>query len=302
MLHILQKGLFATLQTLPQSGWRSFGLSPRGPMDTVAHQAVNALLGNPPTALVMEMHFPTPRLQFDAATSFALAGGDFAAALNGKPIPLWQVHQANKGDQLRFGSLQSGFRCYLGIAGGFSAKLNRYDNYLIQNGESLLTGHPSEKAWLDKSFDPVAMTAFYRPNDSIACMPGPEYNYLTDEAKAVFVNSALSISPSGNRMGLPLQCPAALATHPHEPLLSGAVAMGTVQLLPNGQCLVLMADHNTTGGYPRIATVLESEWPKLAQLRPNQPFRWRLVTPETASEKYISFKTQLDKLLCIQSI
>jgi antagonist of KipI len=300
MVQVIKKGIFTTLQTLPQQGWRSFGVSPRGPMDVLAHRAANALLGNPPNATVMEMHYPAPLLQFETSTHFVLTGGDFGAILNHRPIGTWQVHVANKDDRLQFAGLQKGFRGYLGIAGGFAAIPNRYENHLIQTGDSLLANGPADNPLTAVTFNTSAVQSFYEPADTICCMAGPEYAYLADAAQSALADMVFSISPTGNRMGLALQSPIALAAHPHDPLLSGAVAMGTVQLLPNGQCLVLMADHNTTGGYPRIAAVLESEWPKLAQLRPGQPFRLQMVSAETASQKYLSFRAAMHNLLCTQ--
>jgi antagonist of KipI len=291
MVQVIKKGVFTTLQTLPVSGWRSYGVSPRGPMDIFAHTTVNKLLGNEANALVMELHLPAAKLQFTGRCQFALGGGDFGAVLNEQPIPLWQVQAAMPGHLLHFTGLKKGFRAYLGVQGGFDAPVSKYENYLLQDNEVLAIGKAVTDSQMMVPEDAIA--AIYAPADQLACMAGPEYYWLTDAGKTLLETSTFTVSPAGNRMGLPLQGPALQRLQDKE-LLSGAVAMGTVQLLPNGQCMALMADHNTTGGYPRIVTVLASELPKLAQLQPGQPFTFQMLAPEAAAQQYLHFAQQLN--------
>jgi antagonist of KipI len=291
MVQVIKKGVFTTLQTLPVSGWRSYGVSPRGPMDIFAHTTVNKLLGNGPDALVMELHFPAAKLQFAQHCRFVLGGGDFGAVLNEQPIPLWKMQEAMPGDLLRFTALKKGFRTYLGIQGGFDAPVSRYENYLLRDDEVLAIGSAATDSQMILSEGDIA--SIYSPADQLACMAGPEYHWLTDEGKALLETATFSLSPAGNRMGLPLQGPALQRIQEGE-LLSGAVAMGTVQLLPNGQCMALMADHNTTGGYPRVITILTGELPKLAQLQPGQPFTFQMLGAEAAAQQYLRFAQQLN--------
>jgi antagonist of KipI len=291
MVQVIKKGVFTTLQTLPVSGWRSYGVSPRGPMDLFAHSMVNQVLGNGADAAVMEMHFPAAKLQFTVPCRFALAGGDFGAVLNEQSIPLWKPVEAIPGDVLRFTGIKKGFRTYLGIQGGFDVPLSRYGNELLQDNALLPIGKaPTKHPVL---LDDALIQSIYSRADALNCMAGPEYEWLSEDSKAQLTTTPFTISPAGNRMGLPLQGTALQRIQEGE-LLSGPVAMGTVQLLPSGQCTVLMADHNTTGGYPRIITVLASELPKLAQLQPGQPFRFKLVDTTTATQQYLRFMQQLN--------
>lgn len=291
MVQVIKKGVFTTLQTLPVSGWRSYGVSPRGPMDLFAHSMVNQILGNSAHAAVMEMHFPAAKFQFMAACRFALGGGDFGAVLNEQPIPQWKTVEAMPGDTLRFTGIKKGFRMYLGVQGGFTVPLSRYGNELVQDNALL----PIGKAQKTASFVVEAATiqTIYSPDNEVNCMTGPEYDWLSEESKAQLTTTHFTISPAGNRMGLPLQGPDLQRVQAGE-LLSGPVTIGTVQLLPSGQCTVLMADHNTTGGYPRIITVLAAALPKLAQLQPGQPFRFKLVDAATATQQYLRFVQQLN--------
>jgi antagonist of KipI len=291
MVQVIKKGVFTTLQTLPVSGWRSYGVSPRGPMDLFAHGMVNQVLGNDANAAVMEMHFPAAKLQFTVPCRFALGGGDFGVVLNEQPIPLWKPVEAMPGDVLRFTGIKKGFRVYLGIQGGFDVPLSRYGNEGLHDNSVLPIGQV-QKAEADVINEATIQT-IYSPENQLNCMAGPEYDWLSEDSKALLTSTNFTISSAGNRMGLPLQG-TALQRMQDDELLSGPVAMGTVQLLPSGQCTVLMADHNTTGGYPRIITVLAGELPKLAQLQPGQPFRFKLVDPTTATQQYLRFVQQLN--------
>lgn len=291
MVQVIKKGVFTTLQTLPVSGWRSYGVSPRGPMDMFAHAIVNQLLGNSAEAAVMEMHFPAAKLHFTASCHFALGGADFGAVLNEQPVTLWKKTAAMPGDWLRFTGIKKGFRIYLGVQGGFDVPLSRYDNQLVQDDAVL----PIGKAQTGTAIlaDEMAIQTMYASSQSINCIAGPEYDWLSHNSKAKLSTTQFTISPAGNRMGLPLQG-VVLEKMQMGELLSSAVTMGTVQLLPNGQCMVLMADHNTTGGYPRILTVLTSELPKLAQVQPGQAFGFNMVDQATATQQYLRFVQQLN--------
>lgn len=291
MVQVIKKGVFTTLQTLPVSGWRSYGVSPRGPMDIFAHGMVNQVLGNDADAVVMEMHFPAARLQFMAPCRFALGGGDFGALLNEQPAPLWKPVEAMPGDGLRFTGIKKGFRTYLGVQGGFDVPLSRYSNEGLQDNVLLSIGKVQKVAAV--VVDEATIPIIYSSENQVNCMAGPEYDWLSEDSKTLLTTTNFTISPAGNRMGLPLQGESLQRVHAAE-LLSGPVAMGTVQLLPNGQCMALTADHNTTGGYPRIITILTNELPKLAQLQPGQLFRFKLVDTETATEKYLRFVQQLN--------
>jgi antagonist of KipI len=291
MVQVIKKGVFTTLQTLPVSGWRSYGVSPRGPMDIFAHSMVNQVLGNSANAAVMEMHFPAAKLQFTLPCGFTLGGGDFGAVLNEQPIPLWKPVEAMPGDVLRFTGIKKGFRTYLGVQGGFDIPLSRYGNEAVQDNAVLPIGKVQKAAAVFAS--EATIQTIYSPENQLNCMAGPEYDWLSDDSKEQLTTTPFTISPAGNRMGLPLQGTAQQRVQDDE-LLSGPVTMGTVQLLPSGQCTVLMADHNTTGGYPRIITVLASELPKLAQLQPGQPFRFKLVDTTTATQQYLRFVQQLN--------
>jgi antagonist of KipI len=195
------------------------------------------------------------------------------------------------GDILRFTGIKKGFRMYLAVQGGFGVPLSRYGNELLQDNALLPIGQA--QTGHEVFVQEAEIAGMYSPANILCCMAGPEYHWLTEDSKALLEATAFTVSPAGNRMGLPLQGTALQRVRDGE-LLSGAVAMGTVQLLPNGQCMVLMADHNTTGGYPRIISVLAGELPKLAQLQPGQLFTFQMLGPEAAAERYLRFVQQLN--------
>jgi antagonist of KipI len=135
-----------------------------------------------------------------------------------------------------------------------------------------------------------------QPGDgAIEFIPGSEWNWLTEKSQISFLNNSFVISPSSDRMGYRL-AGEALAQSRQEQLVSSAVSFGTVQLLPNGQLIVLMADHQTTGGYPRIANVITAHLPKLAQLNAGQQLTFEMTTVEEAQEKLVAQQQYLMQL------
>jgi biotin-dependent carboxylase-like uncharacterized protein len=294
MIQILKKGVLTSLQTTANNGFRAFGVSPGGPMDRYAHQKINAIIQNKPDGAVMEMHFPAPVIKFLKDTEFVLGGADFGALLNGQPVAVWKTHTAMAGQELKFQKIINGFRSYFTIKNGFGTTLSVYENYLIKDYEIFETGL-EEKG----SIKPVSgnlqqeISSVYEPVTTIFCMEGPEYFLLSPVSKQDLEKCEFAIGSSGNRMGFPLESSSVLTGNFPAGRLSAPVTMGAVQLLPDGKCIVLMADHNTIGGYPVIATVLEPEFPKLAQLQPGKKFQFKIISPKAAEENYLAFHSKL---------
>jgi antagonist of KipI len=294
MIQIIKKGVYTSLQTTANNGLRAFGVSPGGAMDIYAHQKINKLINNTPDSAVMEMHFPAPVIKFLMDTEFVLGGADFGAQLGTQPLLNWKVYTANTGNVLRFQKITDGFRSYFTIKKGFGNRLSVYENYLVKDQEILEAGL--------QELGPVVtgtrnlqeeINSVYEQGRTLYCIEGPDYYLLHSDAKQELEKCEFAVGSNGNRMGFPLESSCILTGNFHAGRLSAPVTMGAVQLLPNGKCIVLMADHNTIGGYPVIATVLEPEFPKLAQLQPGKKFHFKIISPEAAEENYLAFHTKL---------
>lgn len=310
---IIRAGIADTIQDLGRYGYRHLGINPGGAMDQFAMQVANALTGNPAGEAVLELHFPAAVLLFDAPALVALSGADFTASINGEPIPILHPVLVGKNDVLQFHRPVKGARAYLAIRGGLdlepwlgSASTNLkagaggFLGRALQKGDTIgfreknspvITGHDNAFRVLPWKAD----TGSDESDTPILVLPGHEWDRLTPESKSVFTHSPFIITRQSDRMGYRLL---------HEPLesmqtgemVSSAVSFGTIQLLPDGKLIVLMADHQTTGGYPRIGHVITAHHHRLAQLNPGEGIRFQLTEMDMAEYLYNQQQQHLQQL------
>jgi antagonist of KipI len=301
---IVKPGLLDTIQDMGRNGYGNWGINPGGSMDRYAAEVANLLVGNCRQEAVLEIHFPGPQILFEQNTLIAITGGDFSPTVNDEIIPRWQPIVVRKNTVLHFPSLVQGSRCYISVHGGYCMEkwLGSYSTNL-KAGVGGWHGQPLKKgdelpfkentiyfAGLlkdDSNFEVlpwrVNTTKIYRYPHEIGFIPGNEWSLLSPPFQNIFLENNFLIHPSSDRMGYQLKGPA-LTMGKHQELVSSAVSFGTVQLLPDGQLIILMADHQTTGGYPRIAHVVSAHLPKLAQLRPSDTIQFKLMDNAAAEE------------------
>ena len=300
---IIQKaGILSTIQDLGRFGYQRFGINPNGAMDRTAVRLLNTLLGNDQNCAVVEVHFPAGEFLFDEAAVFAVGGADFRPRLSGVEIPNWTSHLARSGDVLAFADKTCGNRAYLAVAGGFeipkwlgssstnlTAEIGGHEGRRLQNGDLLQCD--SRKIASGNRLGPSLIPP-YCSSPEIRVTPGPEYDVLTGGSVEALFSGSFAISPDSNRMGFRLAGPLLFRLTESE-MLSSGTAFGTVQLLPNGQLVVLMADHQTTGGYPRIANVVEMDLPLLAQLGPGDKVAFSMIEHSEAERVLLGFEREL---------
>lgn len=298
---LLQKeGIFTSLQSLDGAGRQSFGINPRGPMDRFAARVANLLVENDEHLNVLETHFPAAQIVFKKDCIFALAGADFAAVINGNPIRNWSAHSARVGDVLKFERKEFGTRAYLAINGGLKRPTtdSRYSTARLSK-ETLIerrtSAHFDQRSDDNHFFVSKSIRPPYSSFPTVRILPGGEFERLTDDAKDVLTSSSFSISNESNRMGYRLNGNE-LSLSTNSEMVSAAVTIGTIQLLPDGQMIVLMADHQTSGGYPRIANVISADLPLLAQLGPNDKVAFTLTDIAEAERFALQIETDLKKL------
>ncbi len=307
-LSIIKPGLQDTFQDKGRYGYGSRGINEGGAMDQYAAATANMLVGNESCEAVLEIHFPGPHILFEQNTLISITGADFTPTLNDHPLPLWQPIIIRKNTVLHFPALAHGARCYLAVHGGFEIDkwLDSYSTHLKAgaggfHGKSLQKGdilHCREstiyfaglmkegKDFMPLNWRAVAGKVYQYPHE-IFFVPGNEWNKLTDASREAFTQSNFIIHPSSDRMGYQIKGEELQLKEPVE-LVSTGVSFGTVQLLPNNQLVILMADHQTTGGYPRLAHIISAHLPKLAQLRPSDSFRFTEVGISKAEELLFS--------------
>ena len=301
---IERPGIFTTVQDTGRTGYRRCGINPGGAMDLAAIRLINAVLGNPEDDAVLEMHFPAPQVVFEKQTIAIIGGADFGPVLDGKAVNTWEVFTAEPGSVLKFSKKVLGNRAYIAVAGGLKADLwlgSRSTNLAsgrgglagrrIEAGDRLGSAPVSETANPGTRISPWAVPQYSR-SPAIRIFPGADFDALTRAGHDALLNNAFEISAASDRMGFRLTgMPIELSNHIE--LLSSAVSFGTVQALPDGQLIVLMADHQTTGGYPRLANVISHDLPLLAQLGPGDNFTFQLTTRDEAEALVIEFERHL---------
>ncbi len=308
-LLIQKPGILTTIQDLGRDGYRRFGINPGGVMDKAAARLANYLVGNDVGAAVLEMHFPAPQIEFEDNTIAAICGADFSAELDGEPVENWRPFFAAKSSALRFTNKVAGNRAYLAVRSGFKC-----DSWLGSLSTNLAVSRggfagrklaANDRIELNKIVSkPIgnlsfkissAMVPLYRPFPTVRIIPGAEFKGLDKNGRDLLQNQDFSISNNSNRMGFRLTGKPLTLSRPCE-LISSAVSFGTIQLLPGGQLIILMADHQTTGGYPRIGHVITRDLPLLAQLGTNDKVAFHLVELEHAEELAVEFERDLNFL------
>jgi biotin-dependent carboxylase-like uncharacterized protein len=292
-LRVRKPGLLTTLQDPGRQGFGRWGVSPCGAMDPLALSLANLLVGNDVGATALEVTFLGPELVFEEEATFALAGAELGATLDGAPLVPGRAQRARAGQTLRFGARVAGARAYVAVAGGLGrsahaflgstatdmeAGLGGLGGRPLRAGDELLLA-PQPPFQAREVRDSWARW-YQQPPDEVRFIPEPGPR-VSAEARERFVSTRFRVSSRSNRVGYRLEGPA-LPVVPSALQLSEPVAPGTVQLPPNGQPIVLMADRQTTGGYPRLGQVIRADVPKLAQRWLGEELSFRAVTLEEA--------------------
>lgn len=313
-LRIIKAGVLDTVQDMGRYGWQHLGINPGGTMDRLSAQIANILVGNNYNEAVIEMHFPASAFFFEQPSLIAIAGADFSATINGEEIPLMRPILVSKYSILQFHRVVKGARVYLAVHGGLKVDpwLNSYSTnlkaeaggyhgrVLQKEDEIAFRSAPDLSSLLEKKeFEVLSWKADddwgNSAHDEIWALPGNEWARLTDSSREKFFNESFLVSTHSDRMGYHLRGNA-LTTSSDEEVVSTAVSFGTVQLLPDGQLIVLMADHQTTGGYPRVAHVISSHHSRLAQMQPGEHIHFRFTDQQTAEELFIKQQQHLVQL------
>lgn len=306
-LLIKKEGLLSTIQDSGRNNFRRFGINPNGAMDETAARLINILLGNNENEAVIEMHFPAPEIVFEEDAIFALGGADFGAKLNDEKIENWKIYFAEKDSVLKFTEKVFGNRCYLAVKGGFkiekwldSASTNLTAKIGGLNGEKLKT---NDRIYFNQKFKPQtsklkisnSLLPFYSRFPTVRIIEGAEFESLTAISERDFLNENFTISQNSNRMGFRLEGKPLYLLEKKE-LVSAAVDFGTIQLLPDGQIIILMADHQTTGGYPRLGNIISIDLPLAAQLGASDKIGFHLISIEEAEKLSFDFERDLNFL------
>ncbi|WP_165861288.1 biotin-dependent carboxyltransferase family protein [Paenibacillus paeoniae] len=326
-LTVLKPGLLATVQDLGRYGYQKYGVAVGGAMDEPAARVANWLVGNEDAEAVLELTLTGTELRVDQDMWLAVCGGDMGARTDaGEVVPLWRPVWIAEGTILSFRHYQSGCRTYVAIAGGLEANVSMgsRSTYLRGaigglDGRTLGTGDRLEIRQRGRealAIDKLEVSSSGRlkwplwhaggfavaPREvhTVRLMQGEHQNLLTAEALRNLYHEVFRIGPSSDRMGYRLQSERKLKFGEQaSELITEPVVHGTIQLPPDGNPIVLLADRQTTGGYPRIGQVASVDIPVFAQLKPGDRIRFYSVTPIESERLKLESELDMNQLRTI---
>ena len=288
---VLRPGLQTTIQDFGRWGFQHLGVPVSGPMDPVAHRTANALLGNAADAATLEAAILGPELRFEHQTRIAIAGGDLNPMLDGAGLPMHGVAQCSSGSTLRFGDRRSGSRVYIAIDGGISVPpvLGSRATHIMSGmgGIAARALQAGDRIPLsERVSSPSSAVPSSRPPTGVDArlrvMQGPQADYCHPDALDALQRTRFPISPQSDRMGYRLAGGTLPTLRDAGEMISDATIIGALQVPPSGQPILLMADRQTTGGYPQIAVVITADLSVAAQLAPGDSVRFELCTRSDA--------------------
>ncbi|HEY4127466.1 MAG TPA: biotin-dependent carboxyltransferase family protein [Gammaproteobacteria bacterium] len=300
MIEVLEAGTLTTLQDLGRSGLGHLGVSPAGAADAVSLRIANRLVGNPDTCAALEMTAAGVSLRFDVDERIAITGGALAAQLDGEPVPMYQTLTVKAGRVLDCGRIESGWRSYLAIAGGFDATpvlSSRSTDTLSGLGPEPLSAGARLIAGTSAVFTEgfyLRSPPRYGTSARLRVVAGPHQEWFTSAALLSLRESIFKVSPQSDRTGVRLES-TPLQRIRNDELPSMGMVTGAVQVPHSGQAIVLLGNHGATGGYPVIANVIAADLHLLAQLAPGSELRFADVSRAEAVDALREQESRLQR-------
>ena len=304
-VEVLDTGPLTTIQDAGRFGLRDFGVSQAGPMDQLAFEMSNLLVGNVKSAAAFEFALNGGRFRFDANTAVAVTGPGVELSTDGAAMATNQTLKIDAGQILCIGPVRNGLWGYLAVAGGINTQpvLGSRATHLRFGlgglaGRSLVGGDRVPVASTDGS-PPVRIAEQDLPkNDQtpIRVILGPQDDYFHPDMIAQFLSTTFRVSTRVDRMASILDGAPLIATRGHD-IISDATIPGVIQVPASGQPLILMAEGQTTGGYPKIATIIGADLRRVAQTAPGKNLSFVAVAPEEAEAALFGYRNQHHKIL-----
>jgi KipI family sensor histidine kinase inhibitor len=297
-LTVLRPGLFTTVQDGGRWGHQGSGVPVSGAMDLVSHRLANALVGNAADAATIEATLLGPELRIEQETTVAVTGADLSAAIDGTPVPLNTAIRSRGGAVLRFGDRRQGARAYVAFDGGIAipAVLGSRATHAVSamggvDGRPLKAGDrlPLGPSTLDPSVsEGDSATGHPGGGARVRVLPGPQNDQFPEAAFDALQRARFFVSTRSDRMGYRLEGERILGSVGRD-MISDATFAGAIQVPASGEPILLMADRQTTGGYPQIAVVITADLPRAAQLAPGD---WIEFTICSHAEALAALRTQ----------
>ena len=280
-----------------------------GAMDSWSLRCANRLVGNPDHAAALEITAVGPELRFESATRFAVTGASFQPTLNGKALSLWTAVEAPPGARLTFGPRLAGARAYLAVAGGIAvpvvmesrsthvpSRIGGLDGRALRAGDVVPCGAAGSIVPQRTGTLPMELRPRFEPCPLLRVLAGPHEDQFAPEALATLTSAPYRLLSQSDRMGYRLDGPP-LESLEGGRMLSEPTPVGAIQVPSNRQPILLMADCQTTGGYPQLAVLITADRPAAAQLLPGDQLRFVLIDRQAALKALAAQHRALDAVL-----
>lgn len=313
-MEIRNPGALTTVQDLGRFGYMNKGFSVSGAVDAFSMRIANALVGNALGEAVLEATVMGPEILFRAPAVVAVTGADMTLKLNRLECPMNRAVTVHTGDTLTFGFAKSGCRAYLAIAGGMEIEpvlgsrstnlrcgLGGFCGRALREGDCIRFARKTESVpRMEKRVYEPGGEAFRMavPADGIPVLravKGPQEEYFTKRGLCTLTEAVYTVTNDSNRMACKL------SGEPVEfvsggDIISDGIVTGSIQVSSNGMPIVMLADHQTTGGYAKIGTVISVDIPIIGQRKPGEKVRFAFVTVEEAQKLYLQERKLLESL------
>lgn len=298
-LVVLKPGMLTTIQDRGRWGWQSRGVPVAGPMDPCAHRVSNALVGNDPDAATLEITLLGPELAFEDERLAAIAGAEFDVVVDDRPAPWNAAFLVPSGAHVRFRGRKQGVRAYLSVAGGIDVPLTLgsrsthvisgmggLDGRALKAGDRIALGDRSKARGAAPALD-APVVPLPKGEAVIRVLPGPQREYFSRDALDVLQSAPYVIAQNSDRMGFRLTGPRLVHARGAD-IISDATPLGVLQVPASGQPILLMADRQTAGGYPKLATVITADVAVAGQLGPGDAIRFSVCSSRDAMAALIA--------------
>lgn len=286
-LHFIKPGLQTTIQDQGRVGYQGMGVPVNGAMDKASARTANYLVGNDENGPVLEITLLGPGIRIEGEGQIAITGGNLSPKVNGESVDMYETLDVEDGDMISFGRPVTGCRSYLAVRGDWqvtpwlgscSASTTKASELTPQ---SVIQKEQVLEIEYEELIPPLAIAEEEQPDlkalNTIRVLPGPEFSLISNLTIGDFFSRDFKVSNDSNRMGYKLEGKLAHFESAREVISSGIIP-GTIQVTNAGQPIVLMADAQSSGGYTRLANVVTEDLDKLAQMKPGDVLRFRLVS------------------------
>ena len=302
-INVLKPGFQSTIQDLGRNGFSHYGISKSGAADDLSIRLGNLIVGNNENAASIEMTLVGGEFKFDIDSTIVLTGSKFAAMIDNKSIPFNEIVKISTNQTLSIGQTMEGARCYLAVKGGidvtnvFSSKTTHLTSKMGGiDGRALIK---DDQLMIGKSMTGVAPIVYNNILDinmsKLLIIKGIQENYISKLTWKKFLNQEYKVSNLSSRMGIRLEGESLNLENNNEIITEG-VPLGAIQLPRSGNPIISFVEHQTTGGYPKIANVISSEMHKVGQLKPGDKFKFELISLDEAEKLHFERENIFDEM------